>query len=207
MFEILVEENENLDGDALAAKMHADESYPGSDIIFTNEETGQQLEVSLKCLSLDQTHKIEAALARYPDKPIMTNDEMAKLYEDNPMVFGSGFSGEELTRVSRDNIDRLISDMEPVNADKVIVGGVAMGTTAALWPFVMAYLKGRITRIQLNEVFEHVLGKSGVSLVSRITYATVFGPLFAWYLLARGVKGMVQLAEPSKRIYIEVQTR
>ncbi len=68
---------------------------------------------------------------------------------------------------------------------------VDMGVIAALWSFVIAYLRNRITREQLNNVFEKVLGDSGVKLASRLSYATIFGPLFAWYLLARGVKGLV----------------
>ena len=40
MFEIMVTNAENADGDAWTARMHTDESFPGSDIIFTNEETG-----------------------------------------------------------------------------------------------------------------------------------------------------------------------
>ena len=51
MFEILVTDTENSDSDAWTAHMHSDETYPGSDIVFTNPETGQQLDVSLKANS------------------------------------------------------------------------------------------------------------------------------------------------------------
>ncbi len=63
MFEIMVTKQENLDGDQWQARMHADESFPGSDIVFTNEETSQQVEVSLKAVSQDNTEIIESALA------------------------------------------------------------------------------------------------------------------------------------------------
>jgi hypothetical protein len=36
MFEIMVTEQENTDGDHWVAQMHTDESFPGSDIVFTN---------------------------------------------------------------------------------------------------------------------------------------------------------------------------
>ena len=39
MFEILVTDRENDDSDPWVAKMHTDESFPGSDIVFTNPET------------------------------------------------------------------------------------------------------------------------------------------------------------------------
>lgn len=203
MFEILVSEQENQDADRWQATMHTEESFPGSDIVFANQETGEQLEVSLKAVSEENVHIIEHALGRYPDIPIMTTDEAAALYKDNNLVFGSGIDHEDLHNITEENLDKLISSIKPVDEHQVVIGGVTVGTAAALWPFVMAYLKGRITREQLKKVFEHVLGKAGVSLASRLAYATVFGPLFAWYLLARGVKGIVQMAEPSNRLYLE----
>ena len=203
MFEIMVTNAENADGDAWTARMHTDESFPGSDIIFTNEETGEHLEISLKAVGANNPEIIESALSRYPDISIMTTDEVAQLYEDDPRVFGSGISNEELSNITEENIERLIDSIEPVNQYEVVFGGVAVGTTAILWPFVMAYLRGKIPAHELEKVFKHVLGEAGVTLASRLTYATIFGPLFAWYLLARGVKGMVEMVDPSKTWYVE----
>ena len=67
---------------------------------------------------------------------------------------------------------------------------------AALWPSVVAYLRDNITQEQMARVFEKVLGEVGISLASRISYALLFGPLFAWYLLARGVMGVLTIAAP-----------
>ena len=38
-----------------------------------------------------------------------------------------------------------------------------------------------------------VLGETGKSLASRIAYGILLGPVFAWYLLARGVIPLVFL--------------
>ena len=38
------------------------------------------------------------------------------------------------------------------------------------------------------------MGDSGVKLVSRLSWAIVLGPMFAWWLLARGVGGIVDMA-------------
>ena len=203
MFEIMVTNAENDDGDEWTATMHSDETYPGSDIIFTNQETGAQIEVSLKAAGASKTDTIESALSKYPDMPIMTTDEVAQLYEDDPRVFGSGISNEELSNITEENLEKLLQLMEPVNPHEVVIGGVTVGAAAALWPFVMAYLRGKISREKLDMVFRHVLGDAGVSLVSRLTYATIFGPLFAWYLLARGVKGLVVMVEPTSTLLIE----
>ena len=196
MFEILVTEQENTDSDNWTAKMHEDESFPGSDIIFMNSETNETLEVSLKAVSANNSFIIEDALAKYPDLPIMSTDEVANLYADNPNVFGSGFTNKDLDGITNEKLQILISQMEPINAKEVVVGGITMSTFAALWPFVMAYLRGRISREQLELVFLQVMGDSGAKLVSRLSWAVVLGPMFAWWLLARGVGGMVDMASP-----------
>jgi len=203
MFEVMVTKQENLDGDQWQARMHTDESFPGSDIVFTNEETSQQIEVSLKAVSQNNTEIIESALAKYPDLPIMTTDEAAALYQDHNMVFDSGLLNKELHDITEKNIDELLDGIKPLNENQVVIGGVVVGTVAALWPFVIAYLRGRISKDNLEKVFEHTLGESGVALASRLSYAIVFGPLFAWYLLARGVKGIVTMIEPESTIHIE----
>ena len=61
MFEILVSENENSDGDDWTAYMHSEETFPGSDIVFTNHYTGQQLDISLKAVSVQNRDIIEEA--------------------------------------------------------------------------------------------------------------------------------------------------
>lgn len=197
MFEILVTDQENTDSDNWTAKMHEDESFPGSDIIFYNSDTNETLEVSLKAISADNSFIIENALAKYPDLPIMSTDEVADLYADNPNVFGSGFTNKDLDGITDEKLQILISQMEPINAKEVVMGGITMSTFAALWPFVMAYLRGRITREQLELVFFQVMGDSGVKLVSRLSWAVVLGPMFAWWLLARGVGSMVDMAAPN----------
>jgi hypothetical protein len=203
MFEIMATKQENLDGDQWKAIMHTDESFPGSDIILTNEETNQQIEISLKAVSQDNTGIIERALAKYPDLPIMTTDEAAELYQDHNMVFGSGIQNQELHDITENNIDILLTKIKPVNEYQVVISGVIVGAVFALWPFVIAYLRGRISKNKLEKVFEHTLGKSGIALASRLSYAIVFGPLFAWYLLARGVKGIVTMVEPDTTIHLE----
>ena len=203
MFEILVTNQENMDSDEWLATMHTDESFPGSDIIFTHSETGEQIDVSLKAVAEGNSSIIEHALVRYPDIPIMTTDEVAELYDNDERVFGSGFTHDELDTITKERFDELVNSISPISAHEVVIGGVTMGMMAALWPFVMAYLRKKITQEQLSQVFEHTLGKAGVSLVSRIGYATIFGPLFAWYLLARGIKGLVVMAEPQTIHYIE----
>ena len=207
MFEILVTEKENLDGDGWYTVMHEDESFPGSDIILTNSETGEQIEISLKAVAENNSETIDYALARYPDIPIMTTEEAAQLYAEDDRVFSAQISNEDLETISADNFEDLIKTIKPIDEHQVVFRGAVVGMTAALWPFVIAFLRKRITKEQLEKAFKQVLGKSGVKLASNIAYATLFGPLFAWFLLAKGVKGWVVMAEPRKKYLMEMRNK
>lgn len=187
MFEIMVANAENVDNDVWQAKMHEDESFPGSDIVFTNTQTKETLEVSLKATGAEDTSIIEHALDKYPDLPIMTTDEAAALYGDNPNVFGSGIEHEELQNITEDRIDELINSIEQVDATHVVIGGVTVGTIAAIWPFTMAYFRKKISYEDYERAIVKIVGDSGAMFASRMAYAVLLGPIFAWYLLARGV--------------------
>jgi hypothetical protein len=197
MFEVMVTNTENTDNDVWQAKMHEDESFPDSDIIFTNSETGESIEISLKATGSENTNIIEYALDKYPNTPIMITDEAALLYGDNDMVFGSGISNEELQNITEERIDELINSIQQVDASHVIIGGVTVGTIAAIWPFTMAYIKNKISYESYEKALVKIIGDSGVMLASRLSYAVVLGPVFAWYLLARAVNMAVVGASKS----------
>lgn len=205
MFEIMVTNAENSNNDEWQAKMHDDESYPGSDIVFTNTETRETLEVSLKATGAENTSIIEHALDKYPDVPIMTTDEAASLYGNNPNVFGSGIEHTELQNITEDRIDELINSIEQIDATHVVVGGVTVGTIAAIWPFTMAYFRKKISYEDYERALVKIVGNSGVMLASRLAYAVILGPIFAWYLLARGVDIAVVGASknvPTKKVVV-----
>lgn len=185
MFEHLVENMENADGDDWTAILHDARNVPGSDIVFTNIETGQQIEVSLK--STDMPNTIEKALEKYPDIPIHTTEEMEKYFGDDPLVSYSNISDVELEKITEDNFDRLVEKLEPISAVDVAVSGVVSKAISSIWPFVMAYLRKKITPEQFKTAMIKVFGESGVSLTSRVSFALILGPVFAWYLLARSV--------------------
>ena len=71
--------------------------------------------------------------------------------------------------------------------------------------FLLAFISSIISGYVSYYIIRGCLNVALVSLASRLTYATIFGPIFAWYLLARGVKGLVAMAEPSSTVLIEYQ--
>lgn len=205
MFEHLVEDFENADGDEWLAELHDDRTVPGSDIIFTNIETGEEIEVSLK--STDSPDLIERALERYPDTPILTTKEAEEYFGDNPMIDYSDIEDAELEEVTEENFEKLVEQLEPISAVKVAAAGVVSRTIASVWPFIMAYIRKRITYSQLNEALIKIFGESGVSLTSRISFAIILGPVFAWYLLARSIIKITKATQSlpkSRRVLVNV---
>jgi hypothetical protein len=167
LFERLVARHENADGDEWRAVMHEDESYPGSDIIFTNEDTGQSIELSLK--ATDNPSYVEAALLKYPDIPVLTTEEVSRFFSDDPRVTGATISDKELTQITEENYDRMLAQLTSFDIAQGAAAGVAAGATIGLWPFVVAFLAKRITQEQLEKACVRVLGESGVALAARVS--------------------------------------
>ncbi|MEC8989947.1 MAG: hypothetical protein VX656_01775, partial [Candidatus Latescibacterota bacterium] len=192
LFERLVAYHENQDQDEWRAVLHEDESYPGSDIILTNDDTGETIEMSLK--ATDSVSYVEEALLKYPDIPVLTTEDVSQFFADDPSVSGAALSNEDLNRVTEENFDRMLTELTPFDVAGGAASGVAAGTAIGLWPFVVAFLRKRITQDQLEQACVRALGESGVALASRVSYAVVLGPIFAWYMLARGVMGLTRAA-------------
>ena len=119
---------------------------------------------------------------------------MAAHFAGEPRVTETGISNTELTEVTEENFGQLLDRAAPPDPGEVAAAGVAAGALATLWPFTLAYRRGRISDQQLGAAFTRVLGDAGVALAARVSYALVLGPVFAWYLLARGVLGLTRAA-------------
>lgn len=190
MFEHLVAKYENANGDEWIAHLHSDESFPGSDIVLTNTETGQEIELSLK--TTDNPALIENALLRYPDVPIITTSEMAEYYADDSRVTTSDWNDEELERIARGNWDNLAREAAGRWDTTVNVTGSSVCVRLALlWPTVVQYLRGKISSSELEERLYEEMGDAGVVLAKRVTLSAALGPVYVWYLLARGILELI----------------
>lgn len=197
-FERLVAHYKNLDDDQWRAVLHEDERYPGSDIIFLNEETGESIELSLK--ATDSPSYVEAALLKYPDIPVLTTEEVSRFFADDPRVTGATLGHGELTQITHENFERMLAQLTSFDVAAGAASGVAVGATIGLWPFVVAFLNKRISQEQLEQACVRALGDSGVALAARVSYALLLGPVFAWYLLARGVMGLTRAAQHGRPV-------
>lgn len=147
------------------AVLRTNESFPGSDIDLVNEATGEVLAIALKATASPAW--IEIALVRYPDIYLLTTDEVAAHFAGDPRVTGgAGISNTELTEVTEENSAQSLDTATPPDPGEV-AAGVAAAALATLWPFTLAYLRGRISDEQLVAAFTRVLGDSCVTLAAR----------------------------------------
>ena len=185
-FENIVEVHENSDGDEWIATLHKDESYPGSDIIMTNLETNETIELSLKASS--NPHYIEESLMKYPEIPILTTSELAEEFKDLDMIIASDFRNSEIQEITESNFEELVNNLTPfsrISGATASAVGVAMAAVVSLWPFVAAYKRGKISRDKLEIALIKVFPIAGKELAYRISLFAIFGPLYAWWILAR----------------------
>ena len=186
MFEHLMAKHENADGDQWIAYLHKDESFPGSDIILTNTETGQEIELSLK--ATDNPDLIDNALLRYPEFPILTTSDLEEHYADDARVDTSEWSNEELERIARGNWKELTQETADRWDTVVNVSGSSVGVRIALlWPVVVQALRGERSKEELEKCLREELGEAGKMLARRIVLSAALGPLYVWILLARGI--------------------
>ena len=192
MFELLVAKAENHDNDNIEAYLFNNESHPDSDIIFTNLDTGEKIAVSLKAINSDNYGIIEKALEKYPDTPILTTKEVSEFFNNKSeyinKVFGTDISNEALEETIKNNLDELLENIHPIDESRVIISGVTVSTAILVWPLLIAYYKNKITYKQFKKAIIKIFGKQGIKIASILTYGLIFGPLFAWYLLAKNIK-------------------
>ena len=201
-FENLVEYHENNDGDQWTAMLHKDESYPGSDIVLTNMENGEILEISLK--ATDDHGYIENALLRYPEIPILNTSDVAINFDELDQVIASEFSNQELKEITETNFEEILNLLPSVPTKSLAASsaiGVAMAAVVALWPFVIAYVRKKIDLQMLQRALTKVYPQAGKELAYRLTFSTILGPIYGWYVLASTVMELV----PSQKSEIPVK--
>jgi hypothetical protein len=191
--------------DGYLKELHEDRSHPGSDVILTDKVTGEEILANYK--STTNPDLIESHLEKYPNIVAIPPNELKDVFGDHPMVMFDGISDKEVLKVTEENFDKLLNQLEPIEAGEIVAAGVSAKAIGMLWPFVMAFIGKRISESQLKKALVKVLGESGVSLIARLSWAVALGPVFAWYLLARSVMLLTKGAEgiaSQKRVYVSL---
>ena len=104
------------------------------------------------------------------------------------MVIASDFSHREIQEITESNFEELVDNLTPITKLSGVAAvsmGVAGAAIISLWPFVVAYKRGKISIEHLKQACEKVFPKAGEELVYRLTLMAVFGPIYGWYVLAK----------------------
>ncbi len=187
LHEHMVMAAENSDGDQWIAQMHDDPYHPSTDLIYTNTDTNEMFEVSLK--ATNSSHYVESALARYPDDPVMVTKEVAEDFEGDARVYSSEIGIDDLNAVTEENFDELLDQAEPTGGNVAggIFVGVSLAAVASLWPYFIAWQRKRITQEEFKKACIKILGRSTGRLVPKMCIGFIIGPVYGWYALARGI--------------------
>ena len=151
LHEHMVMAAENSDGDQWIAQMHEDPYHPSTDLIYTNTDTNEMFEVSLK--ATNSSSYVESALARYPDDPVMVTKEVAEDFWGDARVYSSEIGIDDLNAVTEENFDELLDQTEPTggNVAEGIFVGVSLAAVASLWPYFIAWQRKRITQEEFKK--------------------------------------------------------
>lgn len=106
LHELQFVEIENEDGDNITASVFADTNHKGTDIMLTDDETGEILEVQLK--ATDNVGYVNDWIEEYPDGEILVTDEIA----DKMNLQTTEISNEELTTNIEDFVDKIIESSD-----------------------------------------------------------------------------------------------
>lgn len=147
----------------------------------------------------DSPALIENILLRYPDVPIITTGEMAEYYADDSRVTTSDWSDEELERIARGNWDNLAREAAGLWDTTVNATGSSVCVRLALLcPMVVQYLREKMSGNKLEKRLYEEMGDAGVLLDKRVTLSAALGPVYVWYLLARGILKLIPDPEKDK---------
>jgi len=122
--ELSFAKNENLNGDQWYAELMPATNHPGSDIVLTNIQSNEQVELQLK--ATDSISYIQEHFERYPDIGIAATEEVAHALN----ITSTGFTNEEITNQVKDDVQKLISDGQ-IDISDVVTNSIEGGLLGA----------------------------------------------------------------------------
>lgn len=99
-------EIENEDGDNFTASIFPDTNHKGTDVMLTDEETGEVIEIQLK--ATDSSSYINEWFDEYPEGEILVTEEIA----DKMNLNSSGISNEKLTVETEEFVNKIIESSD-----------------------------------------------------------------------------------------------
>jgi len=180
-YEVLETTHENADGDEWSAELIVDQNHPASDAVFYNQETGQYIEVNYK-FTLNENY-IESHIQRYPDVPVVAPPEVAEKI-NSPLVMSGHYEHGVVVEISEANFDDLLNKSHSLYLEAATVASGGVSLLMHIFPFLMAYYKGTISKELLFKALKTFYPKIAGKTLNRIGMLTLLGPVYGMFLIA-----------------------
>jgi hypothetical protein len=180
-YEILETTHENADGDEWSAELIVDQNHPASDAVFYNQETGQYIEINYK-FTLNENY-IESHIQRYPDVPVVAPPEVAEKI-NSPLVMSGHYEHGVVLEISEANFDDLLNKSHSLYLEAATVASGGVSLLMHIFPFLMAYYKGTISKELLFKALKTFYPKIAGRTLNRIGMLTLLGPVYGMFLIA-----------------------
>ena len=180
-YEVIETIHENADGDEWSAELIVDQNHPASDAIFYNKETGQYIEINYK-FTLNQNY-IESHIQRYPDVPVVTPPEVAEKI-NSPLVMSGNYEHGVVLEISEANFDDLLNKSHSLSLEAATVASGGVSLLMHIFPFLMAYYKGTISKELLFKALKTFYPKIAGRTLNRIGMLSLLGPVYGMFLIA-----------------------
>lgn len=180
-YEVLETTHENADGDEWSAELIVDQNHPASDAVFYNQETGQYIEINYK-FTLNENY-IESHIQRYPDVPVVAPPEVAEKI-NSPLVMSGHYEHGFVIEISETNFDDLLNKSHSLYLEAATVASGGVSLLMHIFPFLMAYYKGTISKELLFKALKTFYPKIAGRTLNRIGMLTLLGPVYGMFLIA-----------------------
>ena len=171
-------EIENEDGDHVTASIFPETNHEGTDIMLTDEETGEIVSVQLK--ATDSSSYVNSWLEEYPEDEILVTEEIA----DSMGLQSSGICNEKITVETEDFVDKIIDSSEEDEFWEYLPFLPTISVAVAGYALFMRYRKSeidyqtfkqkfiRLTGVKVAK-FSIIAGLMAIPVINVITGATV----------------------------------
>ena len=149
--------------------------------MFFNSETGKAYEKNYKFT--ESKSYIESHIQNYPDVPVIVAPDVAEKI-NSPLVIGGHHEYDTVIEVSESNFEQLLIQKYSLYLEAGAATAGTISLTFHMFPFLVAYYRGKITRDQLGKAIKKFIPEITGRTINRMAMLAILGPVYASFLVA-----------------------
>jgi len=130
---------ENEDGDSVYASLHGSTNHQGTDVLFTDIDTGATWDSQLK--ATNDTSYVQDWIDEHPDGEILVTEELAEKMD----LPSSGLSNEQITTDTENVVDKLVDVSEQDELWDYFPALSVASVSLLVWELWQRHQKGEIS--------------------------------------------------------------